>query len=113
MWGGRGRRRGFTVSRLSHAEAVATLERSRAAGRGQDAGIDLFFLAMAHHRLGHRDVARNYLERAIHWQGEQKRLSAEPAKELAAFRAEAEAVLAGPAGELPDDVFAPPRRGVD
>jgi hypothetical protein len=30
------------------------------------------------------------------------------AHELAAFRAEAESVLARPAGELPDDVFAHP-----
>jgi serine/threonine protein kinase/WD40 repeat protein/tetratricopeptide (TPR) repeat protein len=94
-----------------YAEAVATLERSLEAGHGQDAGYDLFFLAMAHHRLGHRDVARDYLERAIRWQGEQKSLSAENDKELSAFRAEAEAVLAGPAGELPDDVFPPPPSG--
>jgi hypothetical protein len=91
-----------------YAEAVATLERSLAAGHGQDAGFDLFFLAMAHHRLGHRDVARGCLDRALRWLGEQKGLSAAHAKELSAFRAEAEAVLAGPPGELPSDVFAPP-----
>ena len=42
----------------------------------------------------------------MRWLGEQKSLTEQYAKELAAFRAEAEAVLAGPAGELPDDVFA-------
>jgi hypothetical protein len=36
-------------------------------------------------------------------------LSGDQVKELAAFRAEAEAVLAGPTGELPDDVFEGPR----
>jgi WD40 repeat protein/tetratricopeptide (TPR) repeat protein len=92
-----------------YAEAVATLEESLAVGRGQFGGFDLYFLAMAHHRLGHRDAARDCLDRAIRWQGEQKGLSTEQVKELVDFRTEAEAVLAGPAGELPDDVFAPPR----
>jgi hypothetical protein len=45
----------------------------------------------------------------VHWLGQQKRLSAQYAKELIVFRAEAEAILAGPAGELPVDVFAPTR----
>jgi serine/threonine protein kinase/WD40 repeat protein/tetratricopeptide (TPR) repeat protein len=92
-----------------YAEAIATLERSLAAGRGQTDAFDLFFLAMAHHRLGHRDQARASYERAALWLAEQKSLGQQHAKELASFRAEADAVLAGPAAELPDDVFAPPR----
>ena len=92
-----------------HAEAIGTLERSLAAGGGQTDAFDLFFLAMAHHRLGHREQARAAYDRAVRWLGEQKSLTEQYAKELAAFRTEAEAVLAGPAGELPDDVFGPPR----
>jgi WD40 repeat protein/tetratricopeptide (TPR) repeat protein len=90
-------------------EAVAALERSRDAHRGQYDAFDLFFLAMAHHRLGHREAARDAFDRAVRWMGEQKHLNEQQASELAAFRAEAEAVLAGPAGALPEDVFAPGR----
>jgi tetratricopeptide (TPR) repeat protein len=89
-----------------YAEAVATLERSLAAGGGQFDGFDLLFLTMAHHRLGQADQARACHDRAVRWIGGRETLEARAAKELAAFRAEAEAVLAGPAGELPDDVFA-------
>lgn len=91
------------------AEAVATLERSLAANRGEFAGYDLFFLAMAHHRLGHGDEARACRDRAVRWLREQKGLTAESSRELADFRAEAGAVLAGREDELPADVFAPTR----
>ena len=64
---------------------------------------------MAHHRLGHGDGARENRDRALRWLENCKGLTAENARELADFRAEAEAVLAGPADELPVDVFAPPR----
>jgi WD40 repeat protein/tetratricopeptide (TPR) repeat protein len=87
------------------AEAIATLEQSLAAGRGLTDGFDLFFLAMAHHRLGHRGEARACFDRALRWLGEPNHLNEQSTPELAAFRAEAEAVLAGPAGELPEDVF--------
>ena len=64
---------------------------------------------MAHHRLGHREEARRCLDRAIEWMGHPGPLTADQAKELAPFRAEAGSVRAGPMGELPDDVLDGPR----
>src|SRR5208282_557773 len=97
--------RGVVLYRAGqHAEAVTTLDKSLKAGQGQFDGFDLFFLAMAHHRLGHREEARRCLDRAIEWMGHSGRLTGDQAKELASFRAEAESVLAGPTGELPDEV---------
>jgi hypothetical protein len=61
---------------------------------------------MAHHRLGHREQARTCFDRGVLWMGQQDGLSEPAIRELSAFRAEAEAVLAGPATELPSDVFA-------
>jgi tetratricopeptide (TPR) repeat protein len=102
--------RGVVLYRAGrYAEAVQILEQSLIAGKGQFAAFDLIFLAMAHHRLGHRDEARQCYDRAadaIHHAGS---VSDEQSKELAAFRAEAESVLAGPVGELPDNVFEEPR----
>jgi serine/threonine protein kinase/WD40 repeat protein len=77
-------------------DAIATLERSRVAHHGRLDGFDLFFLAMAHHKLGHNSQARESFDRAVRWLREQKKLDAGDAGELARFRAEAEAVLAGP-----------------
>jgi len=90
-------------------EAITTLEKSLDAGKGQFDGFDLLFMAMAHHQLGHRKEARGCYDQAVRWLGEQKSLPASYAKELTAFRAEAEAVLAGSADDLPADVFANPR----
>jgi hypothetical protein len=80
-----------------------------AANRGQSEGFDLVFLAMTHHRLGHRAEARVCYERSVRWRGRQNDMTEENAKEFAAFRAEAEAVLAIPTVQLPDNVFADPR----
>jgi tetratricopeptide (TPR) repeat protein len=91
------------------ADSIETLQKSLAAGKGQLEAFDLFFLAMAHHRLGHREAARGCYDRAVRWLGEQKGINQQYVKDLAGFRGEAEALLARPADELPADLFAPPR----
>jgi eukaryotic-like serine/threonine-protein kinase len=89
-----------------NAQAIVTLEKSLAAGKGAFAAYDWFFLAMARHRLGQTVQAQDSFDRAVRLWREQKQLPDLSADELAGFRDEAEAVLARPAGELPVDVFA-------
>ncbi len=88
-------------------EAVATLEKSLAVGPGPAAAYDLFVLAMAHHRLGRPGGARVELDRAIAWNRNHRQERPESHAQLQAFQAEAEAILAGPSGDLPADPFAP------
>jgi tetratricopeptide (TPR) repeat protein len=91
-----------------YAQAITTLEQSLAANKGQFGAFDWFFLAMARQRLGQTVQARDSFDRAVRWWREQKQLLESYTEELARFRAEAEAVLARPSSELPDDVFARP-----
>jgi tetratricopeptide (TPR) repeat protein len=99
---------GVAQYRAGHdADAIATLQRSLKASGDQTDAFDLYFLALAHHRLGHDADARACLDRAVRWQQQHPNLPGNYPQELAAFRAEAEAALAQPILNLPDDLFAP------
>ncbi len=92
----------------NYADAIATLEKSLAASNGNTDGFDLFFLAMARHRLGQIAQARADFDRAVRWRREHPTLpQPDWPEELGRFRAEAEEVLASVRAELPADVFAP------
>lgn len=98
---------GVAEYRAGHlVEAIATLEKSLEASRGKSDAFDLFFLAMARHRSGESARANADFGRAVRWQQEHPQQSPKWAEELKAFQAEAEAVLAGPPGELASDPFA-------
>ena len=71
--------------------------------KGGDA-FDWFFLAMAHWRLGHKDEARAWYDKAAAWDA--KNLPPPENEELRRFRAEAAALLG--VNDLPEDVFARP-----
>jgi tetratricopeptide (TPR) repeat protein len=88
-------------------DAAATLRQSLRINAGQFDAFDLYFLAMALHRLGHVADARACLARAVRWHDQHPALAPTYLQELAAFRAEAEGVLAA-RPELPADVFAGP-----
>ncbi len=82
------------------AEAIPFLERSLGESKGQTDAFDLFFLAMCHHRLGDAAKAKDYHERGKQWFHKHKgQLSAGWVKELTAFQAESESVLAQPPGQ--------------
>lgn len=75
------------------AEAIPHLEDSLARGFGQTDPQDLYFLAIAHHRLGHVDLAKASLARALSWQSRRRFVQNALNAELGRFRAEAEAIL--------------------
>ncbi|MGO9464152.1 MAG: protein kinase domain-containing protein [Isosphaeraceae bacterium] len=91
-----------------YSDAIATLQKSLAASQGETDGFDLFFLAMARHKLGQIGRARADFDRALRWRREhQNPAQTEWSEQLDMFQAEAEELLAGAGAELPADVFAP------
>ena len=89
-----------------YAQAISTLERYLVECRGEQGGFELFFVAMALHRQGRGEQARASRPRRPLCREPEK-----PGRRLADLDGrvprETEAVLAGPAGELPAKVFAP------
>jgi superkiller protein 3 len=69
-------------------EAVAALEKSMKLGNGGDS-FDWFFLAMSHWRLGEKDKAREWYDRAVQWMDKNQPKD----EELRRFRAEASELL--------------------
>jgi tetratricopeptide (TPR) repeat protein len=100
---------GVALYRNGHyAEAIGTLEKSLAASKGASEAFDLFFLAMARHKLGQLGPARADFDRAVAWRREHPNLE-QPDwyEELDRFRSEADEVFAAKRAELPSNVFAP------
>src|SRR5262249_25140785 len=77
-----------------YAEAIATLEESVAASKGEFDAFNLFFLAMARCKLGQVARARGDFDRALRWRSEHPNLG-QPAwtEELNMFQAEAQELL--------------------
>jgi eukaryotic-like serine/threonine-protein kinase len=74
-------------------EATAALKKSMELRQGGDS-VDWFFLAMAHWKLGNKEEARQWYEKAVQWMVEKNPKN----EELRRFRAEAAEIL----GEKPE-----------
>ena len=93
------------------AEALPYLEDSLERGFGQTDAQDLYFLAIAHHRLGHAEQAQSLLSRVIAWHSRRGFARRAQADELDQFRSEAQAILALPPSQpIPQD--SPPRASI-
>jgi hypothetical protein len=88
---------------VQYERALSTLMRSNQLN-GNRQPADLAFLVMALHRLGRTETSRETLS---HLREIMRDSQAAASAENQAPLREAEAVLAGPAGELPAEVFAP------
>jgi eukaryotic-like serine/threonine-protein kinase len=87
-------------------DAIRRLEEGTKARNGADEPLDWPFLAMAHHRLGHRDEARRWLDKLRNRQPSTDPNQFWEELEIRLLRSEAEAViLYDPV--FPADPFAP------
>jgi tetratricopeptide (TPR) repeat protein len=78
-----------------YEHAIQSLQRSLHDSKGEAAAYDLFFLAMCHAHLGDVTHGKECYEQALRWMGaRQGKLPMAWIVELAAFQAEADAVLA-------------------
>ena len=78
---------------MEWADAVRVLRPNLDGQKYPDLAHDLYVLAMSHHRLGELARARDYYDWAVRWANAQRDLPEGYADELAAFRAEAGALL--------------------
>jgi tetratricopeptide (TPR) repeat protein len=69
-------------------ESIAALQKALALRQGGDSS-EWFFLAMAHHQLGHSDEARKWIDMAVEWMDKNQPTN----EELLRFRAEAEELM--------------------
>jgi serine/threonine protein kinase/WD40 repeat protein len=76
-----------------YREAVEVLRPNVEKQDDWELAYDLYFLAMSHHRLGEKARARDYYDWAVRWVAAQSDLRSELREELAAIRAETEALL--------------------
>jgi tetratricopeptide (TPR) repeat protein len=76
-----------------HREAAEALRPNLRVSGNKHLALDLYFLAMTHHRLGAPAHALDLYEWANRWVRDQPNPSAEELEELTAFRTEAETLL--------------------
>ncbi len=76
-----------------YQDAVVTLEKSLALGKGSHDAGDLFFLAMCHAKLGQPKQAKDCYEQALKWRREHPGLPDREQHELKALQVEAENAL--------------------
>ncbi len=76
-----------------YREAVETLRADLDQQGDRDLAWDLCFLAMAYHRLGEADRAREFRSWALRWSRDQKGFTADELHELSSVRDEMEATL--------------------
>jgi WD40 repeat protein/tetratricopeptide (TPR) repeat protein len=85
---------GFVLYRAGRFEAaIAEIGRAIKLHGGRDAPLAWLFLAMAHHRLGHADDARQWLDKGVRWIDENYEIGWLPRLTSQIVRREAEALL--------------------